>query len=170
MHPLTMPPTSYLVDQGINTHMIREGFKFVTLTLHGWVLPFYMYIFIPVHVSLGLEIFSKTIQTSSGAHPASYLMGARVLSWRQSFHFEADHSSPSSTHIKNQWSYTSSSPIWLRGMNRENFAFFIRHSVQHKVKKLISRQKKVLACHKSTGNSYLLFETSWFESHMHLNT
>jgi hypothetical protein len=48
------------------------------------------------------------VQTGSGAHLASYLMGTRVSfprgkgPWRR-----ADHSPPTNTEVKNAWSYTS---------------------------------------------------------------
>jgi hypothetical protein len=49
-----------------------------------------------------------SIQTSSGAHPASYPVGTRVLSvgvqWPG---YEANHSLPSSAEVKNAWSYIS---------------------------------------------------------------
>jgi len=46
------------------------------------------------------------IQTGSGAHPASY-PGVRLPGC------EVDHSPPSSSKVKNAWSYTSTSPIRL---------------------------------------------------------
>lgn len=33
---------------------------------------------------------------------------------------EGDHSPPSSAMVKNEWSYTSASPICLHGMDRDN--------------------------------------------------
>ena len=37
---------------------------------------------------------------------------------------EVNHSPPSSVEVKNEWSYTSVPPIYLRGVDRDNFAFF----------------------------------------------
>jgi len=37
---------------------------------------------------------------------------------------EINHSSPSSAEVKNKWCYTSTSPICLQGVYRENFTFF----------------------------------------------
>jgi hypothetical protein len=36
---------------------------------------------------------------------------------------EIDHSIISSVDVKNEWSYTSASPIYLRGVGRDSFAF-----------------------------------------------
>jgi hypothetical protein len=43
------------------------------------------------------------IQTSSGAHPASYPVGT----WVKWPGHEADHTLPSSAKVNNEWSYTS---------------------------------------------------------------
>jgi len=37
---------------------------------------------------------------------------------------EVNHSSPSSTKVKNDWSCTSTPPISLHDMDRENFIFY----------------------------------------------
>jgi hypothetical protein len=53
-------------------------------------------------------LFTSSYQTGSGAHPFSYAMGSRGLSWgvtRQ--RREADHSPPTSTEVKKTWIYTS---------------------------------------------------------------
>jgi hypothetical protein len=39
---------------------------------------------------------------------------------------EVKHKRFSSTEVKNEWSYTSSSPIHLRDMDKENFLFLLR--------------------------------------------
>ena len=56
----------------------------------------------------------RNVPTGSGAHPASnsigicfYTQGAK-RPWR-----EADHSTPSSPEVKNEWSYTSAHPLCL---------------------------------------------------------
>ena len=40
---------------------------------------------------------------------------------------DIDHSPPSSAEVKNGWSYTSTPPICLHGMDRENFTLFSPH-------------------------------------------
>jgi hypothetical protein len=57
------------------------------------------------------------VQTSSGAHPASYPMCTRgsFLGVKRPGR-EADHSPPSSADVKNAWSYTSIPPIRLHGV------------------------------------------------------
>jgi len=52
------------------------------------------------------------VQTSSGAHPASYPMGTGILTLEVKWPgCEADHSTPSSTKVKNVWGYTSTPPV-----------------------------------------------------------
>jgi hypothetical protein len=55
--------------------------------------------------------FSKIIQTGSGVHPPSYVVGTGPLSLgvRQLDH-EADHSLPSSAEVTNERSYTATAP------------------------------------------------------------
>jgi hypothetical protein len=58
------------------------------------------------------------VQDGSGAHPASYPMGARCglsmgVKWPGR---EANHSPPSSAEVKNAWNYTSIPPIRLHGV------------------------------------------------------
>ena len=40
---------------------------------------------------------------------------------------DADHSPQSSARIKNMWSYTSTPPICLYGVDRKNFTFFLTY-------------------------------------------
>jgi hypothetical protein len=40
---------------------------------------------------------------------------------------EADHTPPSSSRVKNEWSYTPTPPICLQGTGRDNFALFAFH-------------------------------------------
>ena len=50
-------------------------------------------------------LFSKTVQTSSGAHPVSCLVGTLFLSWEIKWAgCEADRSPPSSTEVKSEYS------------------------------------------------------------------
>jgi hypothetical protein len=41
------------------------------------------------------------------------------------------HSSLSSAEVKNEWSYTSKSPIRLHGMDKDNFAFYLYRMCVH---------------------------------------
>jgi hypothetical protein len=52
-----------------------------------------------------------SVQTYTGAHPASYLMGTGVLSQGiKRPGREADHSPQASAEVKNAWIYTSTPP------------------------------------------------------------
>jgi len=64
-------------------------------------------------------LFSKNIQTGSGAHPAPNPVGSGVpsLGAEQS----GDHPLLSSAEVKNEWSYTTAHPICLHGVDRDNF-------------------------------------------------
>jgi len=54
------------------------------------------------------ELLIKWVNTSSGAHPASYQMDNGVLSPGEKWpRHEADNSAPSSAEIRNMWNYTS---------------------------------------------------------------
>jgi hypothetical protein len=57
------------------------------------------------------------VQTGSGAHPASCSIGTcgsfPGVKWQGR---ETDHSLPSSAEVKNAWSYTSTPPICLHGV------------------------------------------------------
>ena len=37
---------------------------------------------------------------------------------------EVDHSPPFGTEVKNEWSYTSTPPVCLHGVDRDNFTFY----------------------------------------------
>jgi hypothetical protein len=74
-----------------------------------------------------VESFLHVVQTSSGAHPASYPMvtggsfsGGKAVS-------EADHSPPTSAEVKKTWLYTSTPPNIFMAYclinHRENFTF-----------------------------------------------
>jgi hypothetical protein len=70
------------------------------------------------------------VQNGSGAHPASYPMGtgggALSLGVKRPGR-EADHSPPSSSDVKNAWSYTSTPQYcfmaWCLVKHRDNFTF-----------------------------------------------
>jgi hypothetical protein len=85
---------------------------------------------IGVQFLVGAVIFSlrHCVQTGSGAHPASYLMGTGALSLGvKRPGREADHSPPCSTDVKNEWSYTSISQYvfmaWCLVKHRDNSTF-----------------------------------------------
>jgi hypothetical protein len=63
---------------------------------------------------LGIFLFTTTVW---GAHPASYPVGIRgSFPGCKAAGDEADHSPPSSTEVKNAWSYTSIPSVRLHGM------------------------------------------------------
>jgi hypothetical protein len=51
----------------------------------------------------------QTAQTGSAAHPASNSIGTEVLSWGKAAGREVEHSPRTSTEVKNEWSYISTS-------------------------------------------------------------
>ena len=55
---------------------------------------------------------------------------------------EVNHSPPSSAVVKNEWSYTCTSPVYLHGMDRENFSFILFTSLRFMT--TIQRNPKVL--------------------------
>jgi len=63
------------------------------------------------------RLFSKH-QTSSGAHPTSYLMGTRGNFPRAGMWGLAATLNVSSPEVKNKWSYTSTAPPDLHFMDR----------------------------------------------------
>jgi len=56
-----------------------------------------------------------SVQTDSGAQPASYSMVSVVSSGDRAATVEVDYSHPSNGHVKNEWSYTSTLPVRLHG-------------------------------------------------------
>jgi hypothetical protein len=76
-----------------------------------------------IQLGLGnLSVF-QNIQASSGAHTASYSMGTGVPSVKKPAVALSCDSLPSSAELKNEWSYTSTSPIYLHDVERDNFTF-----------------------------------------------
>jgi len=67
-------------------------------------------------------LFSKTVQTGPGAHPASCSMGVAI---RPRPACEVNHSPPSSAEGKNEWSYTHTSPPYLDGVATKNDLFYL---------------------------------------------
>jgi hypothetical protein len=59
---------------------------------------------------------SAPVQTGPGAYPASYTMGAGSFPGVKRPGRGADHPPPTSTEVKNEYSYTSTPPLGLRGL------------------------------------------------------
>ena len=85
-----------------------------------------------VRLPVGETDFSPlwSVQTVSISHSASYIVRTREsflgveLSGR-----ESDYLSPTNLGVKNEWGYSSTSPIYLHSVHRENFNFaFVRAS------------------------------------------
>jgi hypothetical protein len=75
----------------------------------------------------GLFYYAE-VQTCSGDHPASYSTGTGVVS-----RGEVDYSTQSSVDDKNEWCCTSSPPICLHGMDRNNFTSVPFTSVKYRM-------------------------------------
>jgi len=69
-------------------------------------------------------LFPKTLQIGCEAPQASYSVGTLGCfpGVRRREH-EVNHSPPSIAEVKNEWRYTSASPICLHGVGRENITF-----------------------------------------------
>jgi len=69
-------------------------------------------------------MFLQNVQTSNGAHPASYSMGTggSFLGLKQPG-CEVNHSPPSNIEVTNEWSCTSDSPTCLQCMGRKHYTF-----------------------------------------------
>jgi hypothetical protein len=61
----------------------------------------------------------QNVLKGSGAHPASYSMVTAVLTVAKLLGHEVNHSPPSTAEVKNEWSYTSTPPICLHDVKRE---------------------------------------------------
>ena len=74
-----------------------------------------------VRIPRGRDIFlfSNTVQTAPGVHPASYSIGTAVLPGLKLLERDADHSPPSSAQVKNEWSCNLTPHIHLHGMDRD---------------------------------------------------
>jgi len=76
--------------------------------------------------------------------PASHSLGTGVLSWEQrGWGVKVNHSPPSSTEVKNEWSYTSTPPICLHGMDREKFAFIVVSTYIHFISRNLSQDSQI---------------------------
>ena len=81
-----------------------------------------------VRIPVGAGGFSvpQNPQTGAGSHPALYLMGAEFLSpGTEWLGCEVEHSFPSRTEVKNEWSCTSTPLICHNGLDRDNFVIYI---------------------------------------------
>jgi hypothetical protein len=66
----------------------------------------------------GKETCLPNIQTAVGVHLASYPVATGVLDREYIGRgHDVHNSSPSSAEIKNEWSYTSTPPIWFLGVD-----------------------------------------------------
>jgi len=74
------------------------------------------------------------------SHRLNWYQGS--LSGEKKLGPEVDHSPPSSTKVKNKWSYTSTPPICLRGKYRDNFKL---HPFTY-------------VCMRNTSNEHLIIE------------
>jgi hypothetical protein len=80
-----------------------------------------------IHIPVGPRDLSllQNIQTGTGAHPASYLMGTGFLSWEvKPPGCAVNHSPPCSAKVKNEWSCISAHPVCRHSVNRENRTSF----------------------------------------------
>jgi len=67
------------------------------------------------------RFFSRqSVSTGSGAHPASYLIVTAVILWGQRGRAVVLNTEYPSTLVKNGWSHTSSPPMYLHGVDRDN--------------------------------------------------
>jgi hypothetical protein len=79
-----------------------------------------------VRVLVGARYFSLlvNVHTVSGApQPAVQCVPGVVLREIKRPRREVNHLPPSSSEYKEDWSYTSTAPVCLQGVDRENFAF-----------------------------------------------
>jgi hypothetical protein len=63
---------------------------------------------------------------------------------------DADHSPPSRSEVKNEWSYTSAPPAWLHGVDKDNFTFTVHASFMFVFMIQMTRQKLMLYTYYST--------------------
>jgi hypothetical protein len=81
-----------------------------------------------------LNVFSllQHIQAGRRAHPASYSIDSGFSSVLKRPRRDVNHPSSSTAEIKNEWSYTSTPPIWLHGVNRDSFThlYFLSSCLQ----------------------------------------
>ena len=64
----------------------------------------------------------QNIQTGSGAHPVS-LSKCTGVSFNRGKAVEVNHSPTSCAQVKNEWSYSSTPPVCLHGIQRDTFTF-----------------------------------------------
>ena len=76
-----------------------------------------------------ISLFSRTIQTKCGAHPASYSMGIGVLSRGKRGRDVKSTTPPCSAEFRNEWNYTTAPPICLHDVDRDNIFNFKRQRI-----------------------------------------
>jgi len=100
--------------------------------------------------------FCHRVQTGSGAHRTSYLMGTGDSLWVKRSEREADHSPPPSAEVSNVWSYTFTGMYFLMTWCSVKHRNFTCYSIKG-IKKLCSRTMKVvercLCCYCLRSNS-----------------
>ena len=75
---------------------------------------------------------------------------------------EVDHSPPAIAVVKNEWSYTFTSPVCLHGMDRENFTFILFTSLRFMI--TIRRNAKVVQGNcKNCKRTCLLTELHYYK-------
>jgi len=81
-----------------------------------------------VRISAGTKYVSllQSFHRGSGVHPATFSIGTVVpFPGVKRPARDVDNSHPSSTEVKNEWSYASTSLIRLHGLGRDNFDFCV---------------------------------------------
>jgi hypothetical protein len=74
------------------------------------------------------EIFLQNVQTSFGAYPASYSLGSGFFLCRLMWlGHDVNHSRPSNVEVKNEWSCTPTFCIYLYGVDRDSFIFYLHN-------------------------------------------
>ena len=69
-------------------------------------------------------LFPRDVQTGFGIHAAVYIgvLGPVEGGWPER---DVSHSFTSNAEFKNEWSYTSTPPVCLHGLDRDNFSFLL---------------------------------------------
>lgn len=87
----------------------------------------------------------QSVKTSSAAYPAAYSMGTGALfRWKKRPGHEVNYSSPCSADVKNEWSHTSTFPVWLYGVDYYSYA---SHSFTHHRHYIISENHLIWHIH-----------------------
>jgi hypothetical protein len=65
----------------------------------------------------------RSVHTGPVIHPASYSKGLGLCTLRVKLGHNANHSLSSGAEFRNGWSYTSTPPIYVQGLDRNSFTF-----------------------------------------------